>query len=86
MAAVATARYLTSGQAAARLDISAKTLLRAARRGGIVPAHYTPGGYARFRPADVEAFARRLTRKGVARLLDQDEGKGGQRDQNNCGR
>ncbi len=73
MAAVATARYLTSGQAAARLDISPKTLLRAARRGDIVPAHYTPGGCARFRAADVEAFAHRLARGYAAWLPVEDE-------------
>jgi len=82
MATGATARYLTSGQAAARLDISAKTLLRAARRGDIVPAHYTPGGCARFRPADVEAFARRLARGHAARLPVEDENRDRNGDRN----
>ncbi len=85
MATAAPARYLTSGQAAARLNISAKTLLRAARRGDIVPAHYTPGGCARFRPADVDAFARYLAGRGVARTLAQDGKRDRDRDRNRDG-
>ncbi len=85
MATAAPARYLTSGQAAARLNISAKTLLRAVHRGDIVPAHYTPGGCARFRPADVDAFARYLAGKGVARTLAQDEGGKRDRDRDRDG-
>jgi PAS domain S-box-containing protein len=58
--------YLSTGQAAGRCGISRHTMLRAARRGDLVPARRTPGGDLRFRPADVDAFAARLT-AGVAR-------------------
>jgi len=30
------------------------------RRGALAPAYQTPGGYFRFRAADVEAYAQRL--------------------------
>jgi excisionase family DNA binding protein len=53
--------YLTSGQAAYRLGICKRTLLRALRRGEITAAYQTPGGFFRFRYADVEAYAQRLT-------------------------
>lgn len=54
--------HLTSGQAAARLGVCSKTLLRAVRRGALAPAYRTPGGYYRFHPDAVEAYARRLAR------------------------
>jgi excisionase family DNA binding protein len=53
--------YLTTGQAAYRLGICKRTLLRAMRRGEITAAYQTPGGFFRFRYADVEAYAQRLT-------------------------
>lgn len=53
--------FLTSGEAAHQLHIGKKTLLRAVRRGDLVPAHRTPRGYARFRAADVDAYAARLS-------------------------
>jgi excisionase family DNA binding protein len=53
--------YLTSSQAAARLGISAKTLLRAVRRGEVTPAYHTPRGFVRFAPSAVAAYAQRLT-------------------------
>ena len=52
--------YLSSSAAAQTLGISKCTLLRAVRRGDIVPAQRTPGGYMRFRAADVSAYAARL--------------------------
>lgn len=54
------AYYLTSGQAAARLGFCKRTLLRAMHRGEITPAYQTPGGYFRFRLADIEAYAGHL--------------------------
>ncbi len=47
--------YLTSGEAARRLHIGKKTLLRAVGRGELAPVARTPRGYARFRAADVTA-------------------------------
>lgn len=52
--------YLTSRQASVRLGICSRTLLRAVQRGAIAPARRTPGGHARFRVADVEAYGRHL--------------------------
>jgi excisionase family DNA binding protein/PAS domain S-box-containing protein len=52
---------LTTGEAAQRLGISRHTLLRAVERGEITPALRTPGGYLRFLPATVEAYAHRLS-------------------------
>jgi len=60
-------RPLTSGQAAARLGICAKTLLRAVGRGEITPAYRTPGGFVRFWPDDIEVYARRLSAATGAR-------------------
>jgi excisionase family DNA binding protein len=56
--------YLTTGAAARRLHISKMTLLRALRRGEIAPTFRTPGGYARFRVADVDRYARQLAGGG----------------------
>ena len=56
--------YLTTGAAAQRLHISKMTLLRALRRGEIAPTFRTPGGYARFRVADVDRYARQLAGGG----------------------
>ncbi len=56
--------YLTTGAAARRLHISKMTLLRALRRGEIAPTFRTPGGYARFRVADVDCYARQLADGG----------------------
>jgi excisionase family DNA binding protein len=53
--------FLTSGEAARRLHIGKKTLLRAVGRGDLVPAHRTPRGYARFHAADIRAYAARLS-------------------------
>lgn len=53
--------FLTSGEAARRLHIGKKTLLRAVQRGDLAPAHRTPRGYARFHAADVRAYAARLS-------------------------
>jgi PAS domain S-box-containing protein/excisionase family DNA binding protein len=52
---------LTTGEAAQRLGISRHTLLRAVERSEITPALRTPGGYLRFLPATVEAYAHRLS-------------------------
>ncbi len=56
--------YLTTGAAAHQLHISKMTLLRALRRGEIAPTFRTPGGYARFRVADVDRYARHLVGGG----------------------
>jgi len=52
---------LTTGETAQRLGISRHTLLRAVERGEISPTLRTPGGYLRFLPATVEAYAHRLS-------------------------
>lgn len=52
---------LTSGQAAARLGISKRTLLRLVQRGALHPVLRSPGGWLRFRAADIEAYAPRLS-------------------------
>jgi PAS domain S-box-containing protein/excisionase family DNA binding protein len=51
---------MSTGEAARRCGLSRHTLLRAARRGDLLPASRTPGGDLRFRAADVEAFAEQL--------------------------
>src|SRR5207248_2192129 len=51
----------TTGEVAQRLGISRHTLLRAVERGEITPALRTPGGYLRFLPATVDAYAHRLS-------------------------
>jgi len=53
--------YLSTGQAARALGVSRFTVLRAVRRGEIAPAHRTPGGYLRFDPVSVAAYAQRLS-------------------------
>ncbi len=53
--------FLTSGEAARWLHLGKKTLLHAVVRGDLVPAHRTPRGYARFRAADIRAYAVRLS-------------------------
>jgi excisionase family DNA binding protein/PAS domain S-box-containing protein len=52
---------LTTGKVAQRLGISRHTLLRAVERGEITPSLRTPGGYLRFLPDTVEAYAHRLS-------------------------
>src|SRR5918911_5352289 len=52
---------LTTGEVAQRLGISRHTLLRAVERGEITPSLRTPGGYLRFLPDTVEAYAHRLS-------------------------
>jgi excisionase family DNA binding protein len=52
---------LTTGEVAQRLGISRHTLLRAVERGEITPSLRTPGGYPRFLPDTVEAYAHRLS-------------------------
>ncbi len=52
---------LTTGEAAHLLSLSRYTLLRAVRRGDLTPAAQTPGGFHRFRPADVDAYGRTLS-------------------------
>lgn len=52
--------YLTTGAVVRRLGVSRNTVLRAAQRGDIRPAARTPGGYLRFHPAVVDAYATRL--------------------------
>jgi len=54
------ASLLTTGEAAHRLSLSRYTLLRAVRHGNLTPAARTPGGFHRFRPADVDAYGRTL--------------------------
>jgi diguanylate cyclase (GGDEF)-like protein/PAS domain S-box-containing protein/excisionase family DNA binding protein len=54
------ASLLTTGEAAHRLNLSRYTLLRAVRHGNLTPAARTPGGFHRFRPADVDAYGRTL--------------------------
>jgi len=65
------ASYLTTGQAAARLGISKSTLYRTIRHGVIKPYYRTPGGYQRFRPSDIEAYARLLVAHGVLQGIDE---------------
>ena len=48
--------YMTSGEVAKRIGVSKQTLLRAVKRGEILPVRRTPGGYLRFHPADVERY------------------------------
>src|SRR5450759_1586911 len=57
---------ISTGEAARRCGISRHTLLRAARRGDLLPAWCTPGGHLRFRAADVETFAARLALHAAA--------------------
>jgi len=52
--------YLSTGMAARRLGLSRHTVLRAIRDGALVPTHRTPGGYYRFMPSAVDAYAREL--------------------------
>src|SRR5918912_241520 len=52
---------LTTGEVAQRLGISRHTLLRAVERGEITPSLRTPGGYLRFLPDTVEAYAHHLS-------------------------
>ncbi len=52
--------YVSSGTAARRLGISRMTLWRALQRGEITPVFHTPGGYARFRAADIATYAQHL--------------------------
>ena len=53
--------YLTTGEAARRLGVSKPTVRRALCRGALPLAYRTPGGYPRFRAADVAAYARHLS-------------------------
>jgi len=53
--------YLTTGQAARQLGISRRTLGRAVDRAEIACARQTPGGWALFLAADVDAFDQRLS-------------------------
>lgn len=48
---------LSTGAVAAALGISQRAVLRAVRRGALVPALRTPGGHYRFTPAAVAAYA-----------------------------
>ena len=50
--------FLPTHAAAQYLGISAKTLLRAVRRGALAPAHRTPGGHLRFGRVALDAYAR----------------------------
>lgn len=54
-----TSPWLTTGQAADRLCVSDKTVVRWAERGSI-PHILTPGGHRRFRREKIEALALRL--------------------------
>ena len=60
--------YLSSAQAARRLGVSTRTLLRAVHRGDVTPARQTPGGALRFLPSDLGAYTRSLSsrRRGAA--------------------
>ena len=70
---------ISSNDLANRLGVSRATVLRAVARGLFKPAVVTPGGHRRFRPEDVDGFARRGARcdetaelvssKEAARLL-----------------
>ena len=53
--------YLSTGAAARRLHLARATLLRAMRRGALVPAFHTPGGAFRFRASDIEVYAHQLS-------------------------
>ena len=58
--------FLPTRAAAQYLDVSASTLLRAVRRGVLVPNHRTPEGYPRFDRATLDAYAR-VRASGTAR-------------------
>ncbi len=60
-------RYLTTSDVAARLGLSRYTILRAVERGDLAIAGRTPAGWARFEPAEVAAYARRLLAHGHGR-------------------
>jgi excisionase family DNA binding protein len=49
---------ISSNDLANRLGVSRATVLRAVARGLLKPAVVTPGGHRRFRPQDIEGFAR----------------------------
>jgi excisionase family DNA binding protein len=51
------AMHLTSAEAAHRLGIAKRTLYRAVKRGEIVPALRSPGGWLRFLDSDIIAGA-----------------------------
>jgi len=60
-------RYLTTTDAAACVGLSRYTILRAVERGEIAVGGRTPAGWARFEPAAVDAYARRLLANGQGR-------------------
>lgn len=55
------ARDLSTGEAAHRLGLSRHTVHRLVRAGALTPSARTPGGYLRFAPTMVEAYARTRT-------------------------
>jgi signal transduction histidine kinase len=64
--------HLTSGEAARRLCISRYTLLRAVKRGEVVPVLRTPGGNVCFLPAAIDAYARQLAPSPICGMVVQD--------------
>lgn len=64
--------HLTSGDAARRVCISRYTLLRTVKRGEVVPVLQTPGGYLRFLPAAIDAYARQLAPSPMCGMVVQD--------------
>lgn len=59
-------KYLTPGEAARSLHVSAKTIDRWAN-GGRVPCVVTLGGHRRFRPEDIDALAEEMAARGSSR-------------------
>lgn len=64
--------YLTSGQAARRLGVSKRTVLRAASRGDLPVAQQLPGGALRFRAADLDAALRPQVGRAAGAPLQPD--------------
>jgi len=69
-------RYLTTSGAAVRLGLSRYTIQRAVACGDLAVAGRTPAGWARFDPATVEAYARRLLANGQGRHTPRPTGVG----------
>jgi excisionase family DNA binding protein len=64
---------ISSNDLANRLGVSRATVLRAVARGLLKPAVVTPGGHRRFRPQDIEGFARGAALCEAAELVSSKE-------------